>query len=1376
MRAGQQTPAKGAHRARPPVDPAALVLEELSVLVAGLLRTTAGELDVHAPFLEMGADSLVLMQALRAVEKTFGVKLSLRQIFETHTSLAALAGHLAEAMPEDRRAELLARPGLAVATESARGNQDAREDCPPPGLPRTAATQPLGATAVAPASVPVPAAPGPAVDLSLAGLCRLQLQVFHQMVTQQLNLLQARRTPGGEPVPQGEMAGSRPRRDTSPVPAVTIRSERPDGGRDAGPGNGTTTPSGTAFRRNPPSQPSPSAAVSSSGPHPESPRGGERTIPLTEAQRQLVLLAQMSRDGSIAYNEPVVLKLEGRLDIDALRRAVQVLVDRHEALRSHIRARDNVLVIAPHRDVDVPVVDLSDRDNAENDERVARWFRTQAQAPFDLEHGPLVRLDVVKASRERHYLHLSAHHTVVDGATMGLLVDELGALYNAAVAGLPHSLPDPIQISDYQAWLQQSLPTQAWQDQRQFWLSRLAGHPPVPELPTDRPRPPRKTYRGQRQTLALDPALDEAIRRVGQRENCTLFMTLLAAYTVLLHRLADQEEILVGIPALGRSLPGGDRLVAYCAHLMPLGSDIRARPRFSAHLRSIRAALLDAYENQDVPFAEYLGSLEIVRDPSRAPLVDHIFNLDGKLPVPQMAGLAVAYHDQPVCTSRFEIGLNAVEIDDRLVLYCDYNTDLFDAETIDRLLTSSQTLLRGIVESPERDVLELPLLTAAERERILTDGSTHGQRVSDVPHAALHQFFEAQVEETPEATAVVLPESGSERRSRLSYAELNRRANQLAHWLRRRGVGPEVVVGGYIDRSVDMVVAVLGILKAGGAYLPLDPDSPRDRLDFILGDAGPRLVLSRDALRDALPDGAVEILCLDAAGEAIAREPGHNPQCLTTGDHLAYVIYTSGSTGRPKGTEVLHRNVTRLFTATADWFGFHGGDVWTLFHSLAFDFSVWELWGALAYGGTLVIVSHATSRTPAEFYKLLRAEGVTVLNQTPSAFRQLIQHEESLEEPAELALRLVISGGEALDPAMLRPWVARHGAERPRLVNMYGITETTVHVSYRPIGAEDLDRGRSVIGRPIPDLQVYILDRLGQPVPVGVRGELYVGGAGVARGYLRRPELTAARFVRDPFRRDPHARLYRTGDLGRSLPDGDIEYLGRCDHQVKIRGFRIEPGEIEAALASHPGVREAVVVAADDPQGHKRLVAYLVAEAGEQPPGTAALREFLRRKLPDYMIPAAFVPLDAIPLTAHGKVDRRALPTPDRAGAQDESYVAPRTAVEEVLAGIWSEVLNVERVGVHDNFYDLGGHSLLATQLLTQVRQAFRMELSIAQLFEAQTVAELAGRLAALEETPGRVEKMARLRLRVQGMSADEVAQALRRRAAGQPAPTGETV
>lgn len=587
----------------------------------------------------------------------------------------------------------------------------------------------------------------------------------------------------------------------------------------------------------------------------------------------------------------------------------------------------------------------------------------------------------------------------------------------------------------------------------------------------------------------------------------------------------------------------------------------------------------------------------------------------------------------------------------------------------------------------------------------------------------LHSWFEQQVAQTPDAVALTF------QGVHLTYRELNRRANQVAHRLRQCGVGRDTLVGLFMDRSVELAVGLIGILKAGGAYLPLDPAYPRDRLAFMLEDAAAPVILTQASLAAALPTTTARILSLDADRASLENEPASNPPPVSGPDDLAYVIFTSGSTGKPKGALITHHNVVRLLHATADWFHFHDGDVWTFFHSHAFDFSVWELWGALLYGGRVVMVPYATSRAPEEFYRLLVQEHVTVLNQTPAAFKQLINAEERLGVSPDLALRYVIFGGEALEMRSLKPWFERHGDARPRLVNMYGITETTVHVTYRPLSAADLGAG-SVIGVPIPDLQVHVLDADGHPVPQGGTGELFVGGAGVARGYLNRPELTREKFLPDPFSGQPGARLYRTGDLGRVLPDGGLEYLGRCDHQVKLRGFRIELGEIETLLCQHPGVRDCVVVVRAVGK-EKCLVAYLLARNGVRHP-RSELRGFLQPKLPDYMVPAHFVWLNELPLTPHGKTDRAALPEPDLRAEVEASpdFVAPKSELERTIAQVWQSVLGLPTVGTADNFFEIGGTSVLMVQAHQRLEDLLSLQLDIADLFQYVTIGALARHLS----------------------------------------------
>ena len=860
------------------------------------------------------------------------------------------------------------------------------------------------------------------------------------------------------------------------------------------------------------------------------------------------------------------------------------------------------------------------------------------------------------------------------------------------------------------------------QSQLEYWKQQLANSPPVIELPTDRPRPPAIAYSEIRQYLELPLSLTEALKALSQRQNVTLYMTLLAAFKILLYRYSGQSDIIVGSPIANRNCAETEDLIGVFVNTLVLRTDLEGNPSFLELLSRIREVTLDAYEHQDLPFQKLVEELHPEHSLSYHPLFQVMFVFQntpqGQLDLP----LTLNPQSAESRTTQFDLTLRLQETASGLKGFFEYSTDLFDAATIARMAGHFQIMLAAIVANPEQRIGELPLLTPNERQQLLFEWN-HTQ--ADYPKdTCLHQLIEAQVEKTPTAIAVVFENQ------QLTYQELNTRANQLAHYLQSLGVGPDVLVGICVDRSLEMVIGLLGILKAGGAYVPLDPGYPQERLAYMLADSQVVVLLTQQRLVDSLPQHSTRLVLLDADSEHIAQQSQENPISGTKADNLAYVIYTSGSTGKPKGVLVSHYNVVRLFKATEAWYNFNEQDVWTLFHSYAFDFSVWEIWGALIYGGRLVVVSYYVSRSPEDFYNLLISQRVTVLNQTPSAFRQVIRVDESSGTAKELNLRLVIFGGEALELQSLKPWFERHGDEFPQLVNMYGITETTVHVTYRPLTIADLKSNGSVIGSAIPDLKLYILDQHQQPVPIGVPGEMYVGGAGVTQGYLNRPELTSERFIPNPFSNSPGECLYKTGDLASYLPNGDIEYLGRIDYQVKIRGFRIEIGEIETVLCQHPRVREVVVIVRES-SGDKHLVAYVVPKT-QQVPNDLELRRFLLQQLPDYMVPAIFAILEEVPLTPNGKVDRRALPAPDTNRSGCFGTRAPRTPTEEILCAIWAQVLGLEFVGIDDNFFTLGGHSLLATQVISRCRQAFCVEISLQMLFDAPTIARLADAIAKL--------------------------------------------
>ncbi|WP_272542592.1 pyoverdine non-ribosomal peptide synthetase PvdD [Pseudomonas aeruginosa] len=1033
---------------------------------------------------------------------------------------------------------------------------------------------------------------------------------------------------------------------------------------------------------------------------------------LSYAQERQWFLWQLEPE-SAAYHIPSVLRLRGRLDLDALQRSFDSLVARHETLRTRFRldgdeARQE---IAASMALPLDIVALGPLEEG----ALARQVETTIARPFDLERGPLLRVSLLRLAEDDHVLVLVQHHIVSDGWSMQVMVEELVQLYAAYSRGLEVALPAlPIQYADYALWQRSWMEAGEKERQLAYWTGLLGGEQPVLELPFDRPRPVRQSHRGAQFILELDIDLSQALRRVAQQEGATAFALLLASFQALLYRYSGQADIRVGVPIANRNRVETERLIGFFVNTQVLKADLDGRMGFDELLAQARQRALEAQAHQDLPFEQLVEALQPERSLSHNPLFQVLFNYQSEA---RGNGQAFRFDELQMesvqfdsRTAQFDLTLDLTDEEQRFCAVFDYATDLFDASTVERLAGHWRNLLRGIVANPRQRLGELPLLDAPERRQTLSEWNP-AQRECAV-QGTLQQRFEEQARQRPQAVALILDEQ------RLSYGELNARANRLAHCLIARGVGADVPVGLALERSLDMLVGLLAILKAGGAYLPLDPAAPEERLAHILDDSGVRLLLTQGHLLEHLPRQAgVEVLAID--GLVLDGYAESDPLTTLSADNLAYVIYTSGSTGKPKGTLLTHRNALRLFSATEAWFGFDERDVWTLFHSYAFDFSVWEIFGALLYGGRLVIVPQWVSRSPEDFYRLLCREGVTVLNQTPSAFKQLMAMACSADMATQQpALRYVIFGGEALDLQSLRPWFQRFGDRQPQLVNMYGITETTVHVTYRPVSEADLEGGLvSPIGETIPDLSWYILDRDLNPVPRGAVGELYIGRAGLARGYLRRPGLSATRFVPNPFPGGAGERLYRTGDLARFQADGNIEYIGRIDHQVKVRGFRIELGEIEAALAGLAGVRDAVVLAHDG-VGGTQLVGYVVADSAEDAERLReSLRESLKRHLPDYMVPAHLMLLERMPLTVNGKLDRQALPQPD-ASLSQQAYRAPGSELEQRIAAIWAEILGVERVGLDDNFFELGGHSLLATRVISRVRQEQQLDASLKALFE----------------------------------------------------------
>ncbi|WP_218081855.1 non-ribosomal peptide synthetase [Anthocerotibacter panamensis] len=1054
------------------------------------------------------------------------------------------------------------------------------------------------------------------------------------------------------------------------------------------------------------------------------------------SQQRLWFLDQLGLNPAL-YNLPLALHLAGPLDPSALQRALNEIICRHEVLRTTFSESEGRVqqVVAPVLSLEITQIDVP-----------PAWevlATAEALTPFDLGRGPLLRAKLVHLAAEEHLLLLTMHHIISDGWSIGVLLQELSALYSASAQGQPSGLaPLPIQYADFAHWQHDWLQGATLQRELDYWRGQLAGAPTVLDLPTDFVRPPVQSYRGATFDFTLPTPLSHALKTLSQHEGATLFMTLLAVFKVLLYRYTSQEDLVVGSPIANRNRAELEPLIGFFVNTLVLRTNLSGEPTFREMLRRVRTMTLDAYDHQDLPFEKLVEHLQPERAMSYAPLFQVMFVLqNAPTPPSMMGGLALTPVEIPGSVAKFDLTLGMADTDQGIVAAFEYNTDLFAPETIARMAGHLLMLATAVSTDPDQAIHALPLLTPAERTQLLAPTPA---QPDFPPERWMHQRFAAQAQQTPEAVALVYAET------QLTYRQLNQQADALAHHLQTLGVGPEVTVGLCMERSFALVVGILGILKAGGAYVPLDPKYPQERLSFILEDAGVNILVTQRGL--TLPPTRAQRVYLEGLPPRPTSldqvEEGWKDQ--STADSLAYLIYTSGSTGTPKGVMVSHGNLARLFTATDPWFQFGPADRWALFHSYAFDFSVWELWGALAYGGRLVIVPYEVSRSPEVFYDLLVREQVTVLNQTPSAFRQLMQAEVTAS--ADLALRWVIFGGEALDLASLKPWYERHREDQPRLVNMYGITETTVHVTYRPLTQADAQTATgSFIGQPLPDLGVYLLDAHGQPVPVGVPGELYVGGAGVARGYWKRPELTQERFIAHPFQ--PGTRLYRSGDLARYRTDGGLEYLGRIDQQVKIRGFRIELGEIQTVLTEHPSVRETVVLAREEQPTDVRLVAYVVLH---EPATGAELRQFLQARLPEFMVPAHFVPLSALPLTANGKVDRKALPAPDRSDTPT-NFVPPQTPVEIVLAEVWGELLRHSEVGVQDDFFALGGHSLLATQVISRLREVLGIEIPLRYLFEAPTIARLSTLLLQDPQRRRRMEKRAQLLVDLADLPSPEV-------------------
>lgn len=1045
--------------------------------------------------------------------------------------------------------------------------------------------------------------------------------------------------------------------------------------------------------------------------------------PLSHGQKALWFLHQMAPE-STAYNLVGAVSIRSELDVNALEVAFQQLIERHPALRTSFTTLDGEPLQQVHQHVKFV---LQDEDaSGLSESQLKDHVEEVASRPFDLQQAPLLRVNLLKRSPGEHVLVLAMHHIVADLWSLGVLIHELGELYRAARTQALPALPAlTLRYSDYVRWQNEMLASAEGERLWNYWQQQLGAELPVLNLPGDRPRPAIQTYRGASHTFQLSGDLTNSLKSLSQRHGATLFMSLLTAFQALLARYTGQPEITVGSPTAGRNQAGLAGLIGYFVNPVVVRTDLSGSPSFDVLLPNVRRTMLDAFENQDFPFASLVERLQPARDPSRSPLFQAMFVLQ-KAHVRQeselaaftlgrsgaqieLSGLRLESLALAQQVAQFDLTLVMAEVDDGLAAALQYNTDIFDATTMQRMAGHFVRLLEGITSAPQQPLKLLPLLTPDETQQLLWEWND--TQINYEQDKLIHELFEAQAQRTPEAIALIFQEQ------RLSYQELNRQANQLAHHLRRLGVEADTLVGVCMERSIEMVVGLLAVLKAGGAYVPLDPQYPHERLTLMLDDARPRVILTQTKLVAHLPLNDAAVVAVDGARAELARENASNPARNSNEQNLAYVIYTSGSTGTPKGAMNTHAGLHNRLLWMQDAYSLTAADRVLQKTPFTFDVSVWEFFWPLMAGACLVVAQPGGHQDSAYLVKLIEEQRITTLHFVPSMLQAFLE-EPSLQ--GSRWLRRVICSGEALRPETEERFFSRLNVE---LHNLYGPTEASIDVTFWQC-RQDVETRSVPIGKPIANMQTYVLDDELKPVPVGVVGALYLGGVGLARGYLNRPELTAESFIPHPFGRHPGARLYRTGDVARYLPDGNLEFLGRVDQQVKVRGFRVELGEIETALARHPAVREAVVIAHADASGNKRLVAYLVA--GEPRPTVSEWRAYLKEHLPEYMLPSAFMHLNQLPLNANGKLDRRALPPPEWTRPDTRrGFDAPRNHIEETLANIWARVLGVEKIGVHDNFFELGGDSILSLQIIARANQAgFRFKPH--QMFQHQTIAELA--------------------------------------------------
>ncbi|MCT7951957.1 amino acid adenylation domain-containing protein [Ancylothrix sp. C2] len=1052
-------------------------------------------------------------------------------------------------------------------------------------------------------------------------------------------------------------------------------------------------------------------------------------FPASFAQQRLWFFDQLTPANSF-YNVSTILRLTGPLNSTVLEQTFNEIISRHEALRTTFAAIEGepMQIISPRLNIPLKILNLQELPKTERESKAKKLAELESEQPFNLATGPLIRTSIIQLEETENILLLSMHHIISDDWSVGVLIRELGTIYKALAENQPSPLPElPLQYADFSEWQRDCLQGEKLETLLAYWRQQLKGIS-VLNLPTDRPKTHQQTYQGASQFLELPKKLTDDIKALAKQENVSLFMILLAAFQVLLYRYTGQEDIAIGTPVANRNQSEIESLIGFFVNSLVLRTNLAANPTFKEILASVREVTLDAYAHQDLPFEKLVEYLHPERSLNRHPLFQVVFSLQNApmetLELPELTLNSLTWEAK---TTRFDLELHLWEPSDSFrSIYGEkwqhldslrgvavYSTDLFDEATIQRMLEHYKNLLKNIIINPHESINNLAFLSQAEQHQLLTEWNNTQTNYPE--YLGVNQLFEKQVKKNPDKIAINFDNQ------KLTYQELNNLSNKLAAYLQKMGVKPEVIVGICAEACVNTIVGILGILKAGGAYLLLDPNYPAERLKLMREDAQVSLLLGEEKQIERFKDLSIPVVCLDKDWEIFEQQEINFivQDNLLKSDNLAYIIYTSGSTGKPKGVAVTHKAINRLVVNT-NYIKIDATDKIAQAANLCFDAATFEIWGALLNGAELVGINQEILLSPHDFAAEIRAKKISFLFLTTALFQEIARNVPQAFE----SLRCLLFGGERVDVRWVKK-VLKAGAPQ-ELIHVYGPTENTTFTSYYPVESLAEESTSLPIGRPISNTQIYILDQHLNPVPIGIAGEVYIGGEGLAKGYINRPELTAEKFISLNLPENKQSRVYKTGDIARYLPDGNIEFLGRADNQVKIRGFRIELGEIESILNQHPDVQNAAVIVREEIPGEKNLVGYIVThQKGRHI--ISELREFLKAKLPAYMIPSSYAILESLPLTPSGKINRQLLPKID-AEPEDfpEDYVAPRTSVEEKLVKIWANILGKKQVSVYDNFFELGGHSLLATQLISRIRNSFEIELPLSHVFEAPTVASLA--------------------------------------------------